>query len=98
MSLDKKKLDISGSTDNFLISNKEKIILQAISGFYVAAADIKIEPSWVEFLHDNIKTELIFPPILRLQLNRTDLALEDGTFELVNQFSKDFVEYIINNV
>ena len=51
------------------ISNKKKFILKAISGFYVALSDIKVEPFWVEFLHDNVKAEILFHPILSLKLN-----------------------------
>ncbi len=78
-------------------SNKKKITLKAISGFYVALADIKVEPFWVEFLHDNVKAEIIYPPILRLKLDKAGLELENGAFELVKNYSNDFIEFIINN-
>ncbi|MFX1431879.1 MAG: Lrp/AsnC family transcriptional regulator, partial [Promethearchaeota archaeon] len=35
-----------------------------ISGFHIALADIKVEPFWIEFLRDNVRAELIYPPIL----------------------------------
>ena len=79
------------------ISSNNSFIVKAISGFYVATADIKIEPFWVEFLHDNVKAELIYPPILRLKLNRAELALEKGVFELVKAYSNDFIEFFIEN-
>ena len=78
-------------------SNKKKITLKAISGFYVALADIKVEPFWVEFLHDNVKADIIYPPILRLKLDKAGLELENGALELVKDYSNDFIEFIINN-
>ena len=76
---------------------QKKRALKVISGFYIALADIKVEPFWVEFLHDNVNAEIIYPPILRLKLNRAELNLENGALELVKQYSKDFIEFIINN-
>jgi len=77
------------------ISKKKKIILRAVSGFCVVVANIKVEPFWVEFLHDKVKAKLIYPPILRLKLNKADLALENGALELIKQYSKHFIELII---
>jgi len=79
------------------ISKKKKIALKAISGFYVALVEISVEPFWVEFLHDNVKAELFFPPVLRLRLNKADLALENGALELVKGYSHDFIEFLLNN-
>lgn len=80
------------------ISNKKKITLKAISGFYVALAEIYVEPIWVEFLHDNVKAETIYPPLLRLKLNLSELSLENRVIELVKDYSNDFIEFLINNV
>jgi len=79
------------------ISGKKEIALKVISGFYVASADIKNDSFWVEFLHDNVQAEILFPPILRLKLNLADISLERSTPELVKKYSNDFVEFIINN-
>jgi len=79
------------------ISKKKKIALKAISGFYVILVDISVEPLWVEFLHDNVKAELFFPPVLRLRLNKADLALENRALELVKGYSHAFIEFLLNN-
>ncbi len=79
------------------ISNEKNIPLKAISGFYVALADITVEPFWVEFLHNNIEAEIIYPPILRLKQNKGGIALENGALELVKEYSNDFIEFLINN-
>ena len=79
------------------ISGKKEIALKVISGFYVASADIKNDSFWVEFLHDNVQAEILFPPILRLKLNLADMSLERTTPELVKKYSNDFVEFIITN-
>ena len=86
---------------NWLLKYREisnnNLIIKAISGFYIALADIKIEPFWVEFLQDNINAEIIYPPILRLKLNRAGLALENGALEIVKDYSNDFIEFFIEN-
>jgi len=40
---------------------------------------------------------VIYPPILRLKLNREELALEDRTLELVKAYSNDFIRFFIEN-
>ena len=77
------------------ISKRKNLIIKAISGFYIALADIKIEPFWVEFLQNNINAEIIYPPILRLKINRAELTLENGALELVKAYSNDFIEFFI---
>ena len=77
--------------------NKKKKNLKAVSGFYIAQANIKIEPFWVEFLNDNIRADLIYPPILRLKLNENGLELENRAVDLIKEFSNDFIEFLINN-
>ncbi|MCP4763010.1 MAG: hypothetical protein GY870_14625 [archaeon] len=77
------------------ISNNSNLIVKAISGFYIAPSDIEIEPSGVEILQENINAERIFPPILRLKLNRLELALENGAHDLVKEYSNDFIEIIL---
>jgi len=79
------------------ISKKKKIALKAISGFYVALAEISVKPFWVEFIHNNVKAEIIYPPIFRLKLNRTDLVLENGAYDKVKEYSNDFIEFLLRN-
>ena len=76
---------------------KKKSILKAISGYCISIADISVEPFWVEFLQDNVNAEIIYPPILRLKLNRAELTMEDGALELVKEYSNDFFEFFINS-
>ncbi|GAH49935.1 unnamed protein product, partial [marine sediment metagenome] len=35
--------------------------------------------------------------ILSLKLNKAELALENGAFELVKAYSNDFIEFFIEN-
>jgi hypothetical protein len=79
------------------ISKNENLTVKAVSGFYITLADIKIERIWVEFLQENLTTEMIYPPILRLRLNQAGLALENGALELVKGYSSDFIEFFILN-
>ena len=77
------------------LSKKKKITLKAISGFYIATANIKVEPLWVEILHDNVKTEIIYPPILYLKLNKGELALENRVYDIVKEYSNNIIGHII---
>ena len=79
------------------ITNINNFIVKAMSGFYIAPSDIKIEPLWVESLQENINTETIYPPILRLKLNKAGLALENRALDIVKEYSNDFIEFLINN-
>ncbi|TES94374.1 MAG: hypothetical protein E3J90_12610 [Promethearchaeota archaeon] len=79
------------------ISKINNLSLKALSGFYITLTDIKNNNLWVEFLQDNVNAEIIYPPILRLKLNRAELAFENGVHEIVKVYSNEFIEFIINN-
>ncbi|MCK4284782.1 MAG: hypothetical protein KAX18_01215 [Candidatus Lokiarchaeota archaeon] len=79
------------------ISKKRNLIIKAISSYYITLTDILVEPSWIEFLQDNVNAEIIYPPILCLKFNIAELVLEDGTLELVKDYTNDFIEFLINN-
>jgi len=79
------------------ISKKKNLIVKAISGFYVALTNIKVEPIWIKFLQDNVRAEIIFPPLLRLELNRAELVLKNGTYDVVKDYSNEFIEFLIKN-
>jgi len=79
------------------ISKKRNLIIKAISSYYITLTDILVEPSWIEFLQDNVNAEIIYPPILHLKFNIAELVLEDGALELVKDYTNDFIEYLINN-
>ena len=79
------------------ISKINNLSLKALSGFYITLTDIKNDNLWVEFLQDNVNVEIIYPPILRLKLNRAELAFENGVHEIVKVYSNEFIEFIINN-
>ena len=79
------------------ISKSNNLIIELVSGFYVTLPNVPVEPFWIEFLQDNVNTELVFPPILHLKFNRAKLELEDGALELVKDYTKDFIEFLIND-
>jgi len=79
------------------ISRKKNVILKMVSGFYVISTGINAEPFWAEFLHNNVKAEIIYPPIIRLNLNIDELALENGANDLVKNYSYALIEFILNN-
>ena len=73
------------------------LIIKTISGYYITLADIQVEPSWIEFLQDNTRAEIIIPPILCLKFNLTKIVLDEGSLELVNDYSNKFIEFLIKN-
>ena len=75
------------------ISNNNNLVVKTVSGFYVIPSDIKSEPFWVESLQENIKAEMVHPPILNLKLNKAELVLEDGALELVKEYSTNLIEF-----
>ncbi len=79
------------------ISEKRNLTAKMVSGFYVILTDNSTHPLWIDFFQDNVKAENLFPPILRLKLNTAELSLENGTLELVNEYSNDFIDFFINN-
>lgn len=79
------------------ISNSYNLIVKVISGFYIVPSDIKIEPFWVESLQNYINAEIIYPPILRLKLNRREIALKNGAYDIIKEYSNDFIEFLIND-
>jgi len=79
------------------ISKNKNLIINAISGFYVALTDITVEPFWFEFLQDNVRAKITYPPLLRLKLNKAELALENGAHNIIKDYSKEFIEYMIKN-
>ena len=79
------------------ISNKFDLKVKVISGFFIVPSDIKVKPLWIETLRKHIKAELIYPPILRLKLNKLGLALENRALDLVEEYSNDVIEFLINN-
>jgi len=78
-------------------SKSKDLNIKAISGFYVAPTEINIEPFWVDFLHDNVRTEIKYPPILRLMLNKGEIALENGAYDKVKVYSNDCIEFFVEN-
>jgi hypothetical protein len=78
------------------IAETKNITIKAVSGFCIALTDITIDPFWIESLQTNINAEIIFPPILRLKLNREELALENDSLEIIKAYSNDFIEFFIN--
>jgi flavodoxin len=79
------------------ISKKKNLNVKMVSGFYVTLTDNSTHPLWVDFFRDNVKVENVYPRILRLKLNIAEISLEDGTLELVNEYSNDFIDFFINN-
>jgi hypothetical protein len=78
------------------ISKTMNLIVKATSGFYISLAGKTIKPFWVESLQAYVNAEMIYPPILRLKLKNSGLALENGSLEIIKAYSNDFIEFFIN--
>ena len=79
------------------ISKKSNLIIKAISSYYITLADILVEPSWIEFLQEKVNAEIIYPPILCLKFDLAELVLENGSLELVKDYSNEFIEFLIKS-
>ena len=77
-------------------SENSNTIVRALSGFYVSGIENPVAPTWDEFLRENVRAELIYPPILHLKMDKVKLNLEKGALELVKGYSRDFIEFFIN--
>jgi hypothetical protein len=73
------------------ISKENNFIVKALSGFYVTLTNIGIEPYWSEFLQVHIKAKIVYPPIMCLLLNKTEMNVEDGAPELIKDYSNQFL-------
>ncbi|MCP4760149.1 MAG: hypothetical protein GY870_00110 [archaeon] len=79
------------------VSDRNNLIVKAVSSFYIIPPTIKPEPSWIEYLQGNINAEMAYPPILLLKLNRAELALEKKALELINEYSNNLIKLFIEN-
>jgi len=79
---------------NFLKQKEKQIKL--ISGFYVTPSDLTIKPVWIDIIRDHIGSDLIYPPVLHLNLNREKLKLENKASDIINEYCKEFIEFILN--
>ena len=77
------------------IAKTKNITIKAVSGFYIAITDITIDPFWIESLQANINSEIVFPPIFRLKLNKEELALENDSLKKIKSYSNDFIKFFL---
>jgi hypothetical protein len=78
-------------------SNKKiNLNLKTLSGCLISQEEIKKDTYWVEFIQSSIQTKVIYPPILLLQLNKSNLVLETDIYNMVKDYSTNFIEFIIN--
>ncbi|KKN62787.1 hypothetical protein LCGC14_0508480 [marine sediment metagenome] len=85
---------------NWLLKYREvsKKKIKVISVFNVVLTDISVNSFWVKFLQDNVIAETIYPSIIRLKLNKADLAFKNGVHEIVKEYSDKFIEFIIKKI
>lgn len=79
------------------VTNNSNNIPKAVSGFYITSTCNKLEPFWIKFLQSNINIVELYPPILRLTFSKTEMELENGTLDLVNNYSIELIEFILGN-
>lgn len=79
------------------MSSRINLILRILSGFCVSTSSSLDRPLWNNILKDIIKAKMLYPPLLHLKLNIKNYCLENGTVDLVKEYSDDFIKYIIKN-
>lgn len=79
------------------MSNRINLILRIMSGFCVSTSSSSDRPLWNNFLKDNIKAKMLYPPLLHLKLNIKNFCLENEAIDLIKEYSDDFIKYIIKN-
>ena len=79
------------------ISNSKNLTIKVASGFYVAMNDVSVQTLWSEFFQDNVKAEIIHPPILLLKLSKKKLSLKNGSLESIKGYINEIIEFFINN-
>ncbi|MBY8991928.1 MAG: hypothetical protein KGD58_14385 [Candidatus Lokiarchaeota archaeon] len=92
----------SAEIQNWLFKYKEiskngNLTIKIASGFYVAMKGVSFHASWADFLQDNVKSEIILPPVLLLKLSKTGLSLKNGSLESIKGYINDIIEFFINN-
>ena len=78
------------------ISEGNNLSLEALSGFLISLNEMNTETAWFEFIQNNIIAETIYPPILRLKLDKANLASETFVHGLVKEYSNKIIEFITN--
>ena len=76
------------------ISKGNNLSLKALSGFLILLNERKKASIWVDFIHKNTKTEIIYPPILCLKLDKTNLAFETCVHGIVKDYSSKIIEFV----
>ena len=78
------------------ISEGNNLSLEALSGFLISLNEMNTETAWFEFIQNNIIAETIYPPILRLKLDKANLASETFVHGLVKEYSNKIIEFTTN--
>jgi hypothetical protein len=78
------------------ISEGDNLNLKVLSGFLITLNEISTNTHWLEFIQKNIITETIYPPILRLKLDNTNLASDTCVNAIVKEYSNKIIEFILN--
>ena len=73
---------------NFQIKN--------LSVYCIGLTDLNIEALWIEFLQNRLNINNIFPPLLHLNLDKSNLSLEDSAIELIRNYSNDLKKDLID--
>ena len=73
---------------NFQIKN--------LSVYCIGLTDLNIESLWIEFLQKKLNINNIFPPLLHLKLNESNLSLEGNAIELIRKYTNIFTNNFID--
>ena len=79
------------------ITKNSNLVIKIVSSFYVVPADIRVEPTWIEFLQSSVSAEIVYPPILSLKFNTDGLVLENGALDEVKDYNNNLIEFLMKN-
>ncbi len=78
------------------ISECNNLSLKALSGFVISFNEMFKDIVWSEFLRDNIRTETIYPPILCVKFDQTNIAFNTDIHMITKEYSSEISKFITN--
>lgn len=56
-----------------------------------------VKQLWIKFFQEHNLSIVIFPPILKINLEKGGLTLEKDVIESVKDYSNEFIEFFMKN-
>ncbi|MFX0075918.1 MAG: hypothetical protein ACFE96_10780, partial [Candidatus Hermodarchaeota archaeon] len=79
------------------LCDSAQLIIKSISGYCVCSPNFDVNHYWINLFQQNNLSLTIFPPILKLNIKKGGLTLENNVLQLVKDYSNDFIEFLIKD-